>query len=626
VTEGPSDRMTEEPKDQGIREAMSDRRDILFGRIALQKKLITPEQLREVMFTQASLDPPRSIAEILSDKGLVNNEQIKMVAQVTDRKLKAEIPAAVKLSPSGRRKIASPFGNLVLESGLATDEELERAVSEQERLKLEGKKYRLGQVLIMIGILSIAQVEELLSKQLKQILVCPECATQYNITTESPDKEYTCRNCGGILMPPEKLDSVSVQPDIDATDADDDVALPPIFEGIAEVVKRTKRRKVTDEEVELAEAAKSRLGGYEIKGEIARGGMGIIYKAYQKMLDRTVAIKMLIAGQEASERDSKRFMREAAAIAKLNHPNIIKVYEMNEERGVPYFTMEYIDGRSLADILKTSRPDVKTAVKIVRDIAEALEYAHASGLLHRDVKPGNILLENNTGRVVLMDFGLARSIVDEAKVTQIGFAVGTPAYMAPEQADPHGKLGGVDERTDQYALGVVLYEMLLGLTPFDAANPLQLLFKTLTEEPMPPRKVNPNIDEGLETIVLTTLKKQKNLRYPNMAAFRHDLENYITRKPLFAVARATTRQQRAIQVKAVPVSDDKIAKPEKEKEKEKVKPMTATQIVLYVLVVVALAAAVVFYGYRLYDIETGTDNTPAATGSPAEKPDPDENK
>jgi len=490
----------------------------------------------------------------------------------------------------------------------------------------------------MMGILSIAQVEELLSRQLKQILVCPDCSTQYNITTESPDKTYACRNCGGTLMSPEKLDSVSVQQESDGTNdtltsataaavdaADDDEAphdadasYQPIFEGIAEVVKQTKRRRVTDEEVEIAEAAKSRLGGYEIESEIARGGMGIIYKAYQKMLDRTVAIKMLIAGQEASERDSKRFMREAAAIAKLNHPNIIKIYEMKEEHGVPYFTMEYIDGRSLADILKTGRPDINTAVKIVRDVAEALEYAHASGLLHRDVKPGNIMIEKNTSRIVLMDFGLARQIVDDAHVTQVGFAVGTPAYMAPEQADPHGKLGGVDERTDQYSLGVLLYEMLLGLTPFDAANPLQLLFKTLTEEPMPPRKINPDIDSGLETIVLTTLMKQKNLRYPNMAAFRSDLENYLRKKPLFAVARATTRQQKAaIEVKADPVSDADVKTPDgKEKQAEK---MTTSQKVLYVLILVALAAAVAFYGHRLYQREFGAADNPATATTPAEK-------
>ncbi|MHC4660698.1 MAG: protein kinase domain-containing protein [Planctomycetota bacterium] len=595
---------------------MPEKHDILFGKIALQKKLLNPEQLREAIFLQASISPPRSIAEILVDKGYLTDSQVTMVTQVTDRKISEETKPAVKPSPSGRKKLTSPFGNLVLDGNLCTEEELERAVEEQERLVSEGKKYRLGQILIMMGILSVAQVQELLSRQEKRIFVCPDCAAKYNISADESQTSLSCRRCGGALKLDEKLDSVSVQPDSDSSFDD---SIPPIFDGIPDVITSTKRRIVSDADVRRAEEAKASLGGYEILGEVARGGMGIIYKAHQMMLDRTVALKMLLAGPDASERDAKRFMREAAAIAKLGHNNIVRIYEMKEMQGVPYFTMEYIEGRSLAEILKAGRPDIRTAVRVTRDVADALEYAHANGVLHRDVKPGNIMIESNTGRVVLMDFGLARLKAEDSHVTQIGFAVGTPAYMAPEQADPHGKLGGVDERTDQYSLGVVLYEMLLGIPPFDAGNPLELLYKTLTEEPMPPRGINPGIPEAIEALVLTTLAKRKDSRYPNMAAFRSDLENFLEDRPIFALTRLKERKSEAIEVTPEPVSESEIkTEPEPAEKKSPEKPLPVSMIISYILLILALLAACVFYGIKLYTVEKAPTENPAGS---TEKPE-----
>jgi serine/threonine protein kinase len=249
------------------------------------------------------------------------------------------------------------------------------------------------------------------------------------------------------------------------------------------------------------------LGKYQIVGEIGRGGMAVIYKAWQPSLGRYVALKVLSPFLQKDKDFIARFHREARAAAKLNHPNIVNILDAGEAEGINYIAMEYIDGESLRDILARGRLDATTAASIVAQIASALDYAHSQGVVHRDIKPSNILIDRR-GRVVLTDFGIARA-VGFSRLTQTGALVGTPEYMSPEQAEGLE----IDHRTDIYSLGVVLYNMLTGRVPFEGTTPQAVLYGHVHKRPTPPSQLNPRISRDVEAVVLRALAKNKARRY-----------------------------------------------------------------------------------------------------------------
>jgi serine/threonine-protein kinase len=274
------------------------------------------------------------------------------------------------------------------------------------------------------------------------------------------------------------------------------------------------------------------VAGYEILGEVGRGGMGVVYKARQIGLNRLVALKMILAAAHTDAQQRARFQTEAEAVARLQHPNIVQIYEVGEQDGLPYFSLEYVDGGSLDKRFAGNPQAPRQAAQLIETLARAIHFAHQQGIVHRDLKPANILITPE-GIPKISDFGLAKRLGGgDSSQTKTGSILGTPSYMAPEQA--RGDVRTVGPLSDLYALGAILYELLTGRPPFQGSNVMDTMTRVMRDEPVPPTRLHPKTPLDLETICLKCLQKEPDKRYSDCFELAEDLDRFLTDEPILA--------------------------------------------------------------------------------------------
>jgi len=349
------------------------------------------------------------------------------------------------------------------------------------------------------------------------IRVCGKCGTK--IFSDAP--EGLCTGCvleTALRIFPEALAGVA-----DPVRADK----LPRDESKAEPLVRTTAK-------DFGSKLLGELGDYELLEEVGRGGQGVVFRARQKSLNRIVALKIIGLGQWATKAHLKRFRLEAEAAASLDHPCIVPIYEVGERDGQCYFSMKFVEGGQLDEVVKHTPLSIRQAVELIAKVARTVHYAHEHGILHRDIKPGNILLDAN-GAPHLTDFGLARLVESESTVTRTLEVLGTPSYMAPEQAAGNNPTtAGLTSATDVYGLGAVLYQLLTGHPPFAGGTTYETIKLLLETEPRPLRLWNPKVDRDLSTICLKCLEKDPRRRYSSAFALAEDLEHWLKHQPIQA--------------------------------------------------------------------------------------------
>jgi hypothetical protein len=352
------------------------------------------------------------------------------------------------------------------------------------------------------------------------------------------------------------------------------------------------------------------LGQYQLIEELGRGGMAVVYRAYQPSLNRHVALKVLPPQLVFDQQSVSRFQREARAAASLRHPNIVVIYDVGQEQGIHYIAMEYLQGRTLKQLVeKEGRLHPRRAMHIVEQLAAALDYAHQRALVHRDIKPANIFVQGGgdpagaRDHVTLTDFGIARAAFETQQLTREGMLMGTPEYMAPEQATG----GEVDERTDLYALGVVLYQMLTGRMPYQGHTPHAVLHNVIYEAPPPPRQLNPNLSPAVEAVVLKAIAKQPEQRFQRGA----DLVR--------ALRRAVEGVAGEVSIPDVPRRPAPPAAQPRAAQRKKGSPLPWLLLAVAALLVIGLVALLALFltGGRAPDLPPATRAAGESTREPA---------
>ncbi|MFH1421494.1 MAG: protein kinase, partial [Planctomycetota bacterium] len=462
--------------------------DDFLANAVLKNGFVSETQLEECRKVQKESPIPISLASILVKRKLVTDGQLGILLGLYKE--------TMKISGAGEDNVEGiSFGETAVKKNMASNEDIWKAIEEQNADDKRGAPHRIGEILTEKGTLTVFQAQEILESQGKRILKCTACNNQYNVKNYDSENDYTCSSCGAPLEVPRILSTVAVH----GTAADD----------VSHKIEMDDKFVGKD------------VGGCEILAKLGEGGMGAVYKARHIALNKPVAIKIMSAAL-MGDMHRKRFLREARAAAMLDHPNVVTIHDTGEFEGYNYIVMQFIDGKSVGSMLENEGriPELKS-VRIMKQAAAGLGSAHKLKMIHRDVKPDNIMMTRD-GFVKVADFGLVKSAEVEKDLTGMtkSMLMGTPHYMAPEQFE--GQV--IDHRTDIYALGVTFYHMLTGKRPYHGTTPFQIMQGHLQGDYAQPDKLFPDISQFTCQIVAKMMAKDRDKRYPTMDEVQEDLE------------------------------------------------------------------------------------------------------
>ncbi|HHN46917.1 MAG TPA: serine/threonine protein kinase [Planctomycetes bacterium] len=465
---------------------MATKEEMLLGRLAVLHGEMSQGELDECLGLQARSQEPLPLDKIILDRGYLSARQLQHLRELARKDLTVKRHREL---PQG----AERFGRLAIAKGWITPDQLAECLTLQRRMQEHNLYPNIGDILVEKSYLSQEQVKELLREQGKTLLKCPACGAKYNVASYDPAKHFvTCKGCGAPLEPAGKLVT---------TTADDQIVQPPA----AQPRKVKARTTVMTRVIREGDV----IGGYRVEKLIGQGGMSKIYLAQQVSLERPVAVKILPPYLAEEAKLINRFLKEARALAALDHPNIVQILDLGRARSQFYMAMQYIKGETVSEILaKRGKFEPVEAARVVKNVASALAYAHERDILHRDIKPGNIMVTQD-GFVKLLDFGLTKSIQSTTNLTTEGMVIGTVHYMSPEQAAGEK----LDLRSDLYSLGTTWYEMVAGRPPFEGDNPWSILLKHRNEPAENVRVHNRRVPRKMAKIIMKLLEKDKNRRY-----------------------------------------------------------------------------------------------------------------
>ncbi|MEZ0230733.1 MAG: serine/threonine protein kinase, partial [Planctomycetota bacterium] len=491
-----------------------------------------------------------------------------------------------------------------LKHGYVSAEQIAECKKLQKKELEGGRKYYLGQVLIRKRYLSCGDFLEIENELGHKLYECAKCKARYGVGDLSEKGTLACKGCGAEVRIDGGLSIVEILASRDPRDltislcpTNGDGAVPaeraPAPSGPVRVNTSTRivpqatpkedkgrtKSRLNRAVLELTKEELQGLQRYEVLDELGRGGMGIVFKARQVDIDRVCALKVIKAGANVPEVQINRFVQEARSAAQLNHPNIVTVYDFGRYRDMFYIAMEFIPGTPLAKLIADGQLTIARSIEITDDLLSAVAYAHTKGVIHRDLKPQNILVETDRGRARLIDFGLAKDNTGGLGLTQTGQILGSPFYLSPEQT--RGESRNVDPRSDVFAMGVILYEMITKTRPFTGRSAAEVYTKILKERPAPPSAVEPDIDSTLQTIVLRALEKKPEDRYQNADDFQKALRDYKAKRPAAEEPSAktqTSRKSTQTRMAAVSATSARTASIKNRSSDRSIAKRTSTQI------------------------------------------------
>jgi len=465
-------------------------KDAILGHVCVERGWMSEPQLAECLkecdaLTRAerTLRNASVMSRVLLRRRLIPETELEVLQEEIEKVLRQD----------GEQEDAA-LALALLDGGVVSKAQHDEAVALHKALTARGLAVRRVEILLEKGYLTLTALEDSLRsrKQGGTRLACPACRATSTVLAFDPGRIYLCKTCTGELATAPLPAAAPPPPARTPTPP------PPVAE------------------------AGARLGRYSSLIEIGRGGMGVVYKGWDAADRRWVALKVIADRQDIES--LARVRREVDIARSLHHPNIVAVLDVASIDGKHVIVMPYIEGETLA----MERRSPRAAARLIVTVARALQYAHSRGVIHRDLKPQNIMIDR-TGKPYLMDFGLAKSMVAPSSITSVGFAMGTPSFMAPEQA--LGRTSRVDRRSDVYSLGAVLYALVTGEPPFRGTTPTETIQKVVGEQPMPPSQRVPSVQGALEQIILACLRKERNDRYQSAKQLADELEQILPPLP-----------------------------------------------------------------------------------------------